>query len=176
MYHIFQRLRFINGLVAASLFLLTINVSAFAQDEESETNVANVRVSKQGRINLFIEYDLEGSEGDLFTVSLTVKLKSDSAYAYTPINVIGDVGANIQAGNNKRISWRISDEYIPAFDGDDVQYVISAISASEGSGAGLYIVGGVAVVGLAVVIAVLSSGKDDPTQTTNAFPLPPGRP
>lgn len=162
--------------VAILVLLYTTSVCAVAA-EDDDNPVSNVRVERQARINIFIEYDLMGSSDDVYTVAMTVKIKSDSSYSYTPINVIGDVGSNIRPGKNKRISWRISDEYIPALDKDDVQFAIVATTPhTEGSNTELYVAGGAAVVGLALAIVLLSSNKTDQGQQGHAFPAPPGRP
>jgi len=145
---------------------------AFAGDDKL---VSNVRVSKQGRINVFIEYDLAGDPDELYTVSLRVKLASDTSFTYTPLNVIGDIGANVRPGKNRRISWRTSDEYIPALDKPDVQFVVSAVAPRSGPGSELYIAGGAGVLGLALAIILLSSNKAE-QEPVRSFPLPPGRP
>jgi hypothetical protein len=166
-------------LLAFVFLTYTTNVFAFDEEEVDEDNpVTNVRIERQGKLNIFIEYDLVGEPTDVYTVTLRVKLKSDSAFAYTPLNVIGDIGANIHPGKNKRISWRVADEYQPALDKVDVQFVVTAIApeASGGASTELYIVGGAAVVGLAVAIAILSSGKTEDGTQQSVFPLPPGRP
>ena len=103
-------------MLALIVLTYTTDVPMLAKDEEGP--VSNVRVSKQGKINVFIEYDLAGDPDELYTVSLRVKLASDTSFTYTPVNVIGDVGANVRPGKNRRISWRTSDEYIPALDRD----------------------------------------------------------
>lgn len=161
----------------ATLFLIyTVQITAVAQEDDGP--VSNVRPEKQGRVNVFLEYDLAGSPSDVYTVTLTVRLHSDTSYSYTPLNVIGDIGANIRPGKNKRISWRISDEYISAYDDEkDMDFVITAIPAeSEGGGSGLYIAGGAVVAGLTIAIILLSSKKGDDGAKTNVFPQPPGRP
>lgn len=158
--------------LAVAFFCFAVDIPAFAAEENP---VSNIRVDKQSRANVFIEYDLEGSDDDVYTISLSVRLASDTTYTYTPINVIGDIGANIRPGKNKRISWRVSDEYIPAFDKEDLEYIVRAYAPPKSGGAELYIAGGVAVVGLALAIVLLSSNKTEGTTATE-FPLPPGRP
>lgn len=161
-------------MLALIVLTYTTDVTTLAKDDEGP--VSNVRVSKQGRINVFIEYDLAGDPDDLYTVSLRVKLASDTSFTYTPVNVIGDVGANVRPGKNRRISWRTSDEYIPALDREDVQFAVVAISSRPpGPGAELYIAGGAGVLGLALAIILLSSNKAE-QQPVRSFPLPPGRP
>ncbi len=159
--------------LAVVFLLYATDVPAWAGDEEL---ISNVRVSKQGRINIFIEYDLGGDPDELYAVSLRVKLASDTSFTYTPINVIGDIGANVRPGKNRRISWRTSDEYIPALDKQDVQFVVTAVSPSGGGpSTELYIAGGVGVLGVALAVILLSSNKaaQEPVRT---YPLPPGRP
>lgn len=158
-------------------FLYSINVTVFAQETNEEFFVTNVRVERKGRMSVFIEYDLVGSPDDQYTISLTVKSKLDTTYSYTPLNVIGDVGPNIRAGKNRRISWGISDEYPTILSSTDVQFVIKAVApTSSGSSTELLIAGGAAVVGVALAIVFLSSNKAGPGQTSNVFPPPPGRP
>ncbi len=160
-----------------SFLLYSINLDVFAQDETEEFFVTNVRVERQGRINIFIEYDLVGSADDLYSIALTIRSKSDTTYSYTPLNVIGDVGPNIRAGKNKRISWRISDEYPAILSSADVRFVIKAVPPkSSGGNTELFIAGGAAVVGVALAIVLLSSNKAGPGQVSNVFPDPPGRP
>ncbi|MEO8167373.1 MAG: hypothetical protein ABI623_03940, partial [bacterium] len=162
----------------ALVFLLyCVNVNVLAQDGSEEFFVTNVRVERQGRINIFIEYDLSGSPDDMYTISLAVRSKSDSTYSYTPLNVIGDVGPNIRTGKNRRISWRISDEYPAILSSADARFVIKAIPPkSSGGNTELFIAGGAAVVGVALAIVLLSSNKAGPGQFNNVFPEPPGRP
>ena len=160
-----------------SFLLYSINLDVFAQDETEEFFVTNVRVERQGRINIFIEYDLVGSADDLYSIALTIRSKSDTTYSYTPLNVIGDVGPNIRTGKNKRISWRISDEYPAILSSADVRFVIKAVPPkSSGGNTELFIAGGAAVVGVALAIVLLSSNKAGPGQVSNVFPDPPGRP
>lgn len=171
--------RQLRGMLAFIFLMYTTNIFAFADEEGDEDNpVTNVRLERQGKLNIFIEYDLAGEPTEVYTVTLRVKLKSDSTFAYTPLNVIGDIGANIKPGKNKRISWRVADEYRPELDQADVEFVVAAILPEEPSSGSteLYIAGGAAVVGLAVAIAILSSGKTDEGSQQSTFPLPPGRP
>lgn len=160
-----------------ALIFLTYTTNVFAFDDE-DNPVTNIRVERQGKLNVFIEYDLLGEPTDMYTVTLRVIRKSDSTFVHTPLNIIGDIGANIKPGKNKRISWRIADEYKPEFDNVDIEFVVAAIApdAPGGVTTELYIIGGAAVVGLAVAIAILSSGKTDDGTQQNAFPVPPGRP
>ncbi len=170
------RWKVVHSVVILAFLAFSIQVVAFAGDDE-DTYVTNVRVERQAKINVFIEFDLEGSADDLYTVSLTIKSKVDSAYSYTPINVIGDVGANIRPGKNKRISWRTSDEYPAVLATPNVEFVVKAVPPpTQGASTELFIAGGAAVVGVALAIVLLSSNKADPTQTNNEFPQPPGRP
>ncbi|MBX2991693.1 MAG: hypothetical protein KF749_11065 [Bacteroidetes bacterium] len=168
--------RILRSLLATLFLIYTVQITTVAQEEDGP--VSNIRPEKQGRVNVFLEYDLAGSPSDVYTVTLTIRLHSDTSYSYTPINVIGDIGANIRPGKNKRISWRISDEYVSAYDDvNDIRFVISAIPAeSEGGNSGLYIAGGAVVAGLTLAIILLSSKKDDDAGKTNVFPQPPGRP
>ncbi len=160
-----------------AFLLYSINVSAIAQDANEEFFVTNIRVERQGRINIFIEYDLLGSPDDLYAVSLTIQSKTDTTYSYTPLNVIGDIGPNIRPGKNKRISWRISDEYPAILSSAEVRFVIKAVPPkSSGGSTELFIAGGAAVVGVALAIVLLSSNKAGPGQVSNVFPTPPGRP
>jgi hypothetical protein len=160
--------------------MYTANFGAYAGDEEEQDEdnpVSNVRVTKQGKINIFFEYDLTGEPDETYTISLSVRLQSDTSYSYTPINVIGDIGSNIRPGKNKRISWRISDEDVSALDKQDVQFIIRGTAPkSEGGHTELYVVGGAAVVGLTLAIVLLSANKADDVQGSNVFPAPPGRP
>lgn len=176
--HSFFRCRTFPVFTLMVVFLLySINFNVFAQDETEEFFVANIRVERQGRINIFIEYDLVGLPDDQYAISLTVQSKSDTTYLYTPLNVIGDIGPNIRPGNNKRISWRISDEYPAILSSADVRFVIKAIPPkSSGGSTELFIAGGAAVVGVALAIVLLSSNKAGPGQVSNVFPQPPGRP
>lgn len=164
-------------ILVVTLLLYSINVTVFAQDANEEFFVTNVRVERQGRINIFIEYDLGGSPDDQYAISLAIKSKSDSTYSYTPLNVIGDIGPNIRTGKNKRISWRISDEYPAILSSADVRFVIKAVPPKSSDGnTELFIAGGAAIVGVALAIVFLSSNKAGPGQVSNVFPPPPGRP
>lgn len=179
MYSFFVERKTLHCLIAMLVLLYTTNVCALAdeQDQDEDNPVSNVRIDKQGKINIYFEYDLAGEEGDTYAVKLSVKVKSDTSYFYTPINVIGDIGSNIRPGKNKRISWRISDENVPALENADVDFVIEATAPqSEGGNTELFIAGGAAVVGLALAIVLLSSNKTEEQQKVNAFPIPPGRP
>jgi hypothetical protein len=160
-------------MLAVVFLTYAADVPALAGDDEL---ISNVRVSKQGKINIFIEYDLAGDPDELYSVSLRVKLASDTSFTYTPINVIGDIGANVRPGKNRRISWRTSDEYIPALDKQDVQFVVTAVSPQTGGpSTELYIDGGAGVLGLALAIILLSSNKAD-QEPVRTYPLPPNRP
>lgn len=166
-------------MIALAFLFYVVQPSVLAdepEDGDSDNPVTNIRTEWQGKVNVFIEYDLSGDPSDLYTVSLRVKSITDSSFVYVPLNVIGDIGANIRPGKNKRISWRVADEYRAEFEKSDLLFVVAAVAPeSAGEGTELYIVGGAAVVGLAVAIAILSSGKtEEPTPST--FPLPPGRP
>ncbi len=150
--------------------------AALEDDDDADNPVQRVRHEKQGKANVFIEYDLVGEPSDVYTITLTVKRKLDSTFTYTPLNVIGDIGANIRPGKNKRISWRLADEYRPELDKEDIVFAVKAIAPrSEGVSTELYIAGGAAVVGLALAIAILSSGKTE-EPVNSVFPRPPGRP
>ena len=176
MHTFFVKTKALGLVLATSMLMYATNVVAVAQDEE-DPFVKNIRVQHHGKISIFIEYDLEGPSDEVFTVTFVVRSKKDSLVTYTPVNVIGDIGADIRPGKNRRISWRTSDEYPPVLTAADVEFVIHAVPPpSEDGNTELFIAGGAAVVGVALAIVLLSSNKADPTQTNNLFPLPPGRP
>jgi hypothetical protein len=160
------------------ILLFSVNLSAFAAEGESEEGViSNVRVTWQGRESIFIEYDLVGLSEASYIVTLSVREASDSLHSYTPINLLGDIGANIRPGENKHISWRLTDDEAAMMYKKDVKFLLRAVAPPEETGnTELYIAGGTAAVGLVLAIVLLSSGKSQDTPGSSAFPLPPGRP
>lgn len=177
MHSFFQGRKFPVCTLLVSFLLYSGNVTAFAQDANEEFFVTNVRVERHGRMNISIEYDLVGSPDEQYAISLTIRSKSDTIYSYTPLNVIGDIGPNIRTGKNKRIRWRISDEYPAILSSADVRFVIEVVPPkTSGGNTELFVAGGAAIVGVALAIMFLSSNKADPGQVSNVFPPPPGRP
>lgn len=174
----FSEAKLLRSCVAFVLLLVSVNLSAFAAEGEREEGViSNVRVTWQGRENVFIEYDLVGLSEASYIVTLSVREASDSLRSYTPINLLGDIGANIRPGGNKHISWRLSDDEVTMLYKKDVKFLLRAVAPPEESGSTeLYIAGGTAAAGLVLAIILLSSGKSQDTPGSSVFPLPPGRP
>jgi hypothetical protein len=93
-----------NRFIFLSIIMNLLWLNNFAQD------VQNIRVSQEGnRVNVL--YDLSGTN-ELFKVSLHCTTDDGKSWKGPLKNVSGDVGININSGNNKLITWDVVAENV----------------------------------------------------------------
>lgn len=172
----FQRSRIICYVLVGFMLLDCTPVWAVGGEEEPRLDI--VRVEFSGTL-VYIYYTLTGSANRTYQVSVSLKKRSDNSYQFTPINLVGDVGANVTPGENKIITWNASTE-IPGGLKKDDYYFLLAVDVESGSGGWMstpvLLAGGAAVIGGVVALFLLSPKAAEPAQPAGGFPSPPGRP
>jgi hypothetical protein len=134
---------------------------------------------------IYVYYDLSGSPEEVYSVTLSMRKRSDPAYQVAPKFVSGDVGPNMFPGTGWRVAWSVKRDFPGGVDKKDVYFVIDAkpvggAAAQSGSNTVLWVAGGAAAVG-GIVALILSRGKGAGNNGgggngSSSFPLPPGRP
>jgi len=161
--------------LGASAVLIAPGAAISGEPESSNGLVSNVRFSTSGQLVL-VYYQLSGEENSTYKVTLTVLEKSEPNFVYHPKGITGDVGViNGQPNGEKRIEWRVRDDFPNGLIGDDFYFVVKATEVkSEHVGVLRWIGAGAAVVLGAIAYAEVlrNPGHDTPS----SYPLPPGRP
>jgi hypothetical protein len=156
----------------AILLLETGFISAARAGED--VSVRNVRFEMSGQlINVF--YDLQGPEGENYSVRLLLKRRQDPAFQYAPRSLTGDVGQGHFAGNKRQITWDIQKEFKEGLEGADFYFVVEVEMISSRTSILWYIGGGAAIVAGAAVL-LLGKGAQSGTAAPDVFPKPIGRP
>jgi hypothetical protein len=172
-----KRFRGLSFVLAASILLSTVSVTAFAG--EDEIKAANISFKVAGQV-VVIYYDLNAPADQFYKVSLTLRKRFDTTFTYTPVDISGDVGPSVIPGENRIVTWKLADEFPKGLPGEDCFFVIGVESGTEGkSGISplIWIAGGAAVVGGVILAVVLKgSSNNTPQPPVNNFPNPPGRP
>jgi len=123
-----------------------------------------------------VTYDLLGSTDQLYKVSLILKRAGSKDLVYYPKSVSGDVGEGRFGGKDKKIIWKMKDDFPGGLSGSDFYFVVKAESIE--SGPNILLWAGVGVAAIAAVATYLIVGGENGTTTdqNNSFPMPPGRP
>jgi len=171
-----DRFRALHFLLAATILISTISLTAYAG--EDEVKAANISFKVAGAV-VVIYYDLNAPASQMYKVTLTLKKRFDQTFIYTPVDVSGDVGSSVVPGENRIITWRLSNEFPKGLPGEDCFFVVGVevgSAASPGISPVVWIAGGALVAGglLALILSKGSGGT--PPQPEPAFPAPPGRP
>ena len=159
------------GLICVELFPAVV----FADDGIA---VRNVRYEVTGEL-VRIYYDLVGPLDKVHKVALYLRRQGDSAFAYRPVYLTGDVGSIVFPGEKGRITWDFLKDFPEGIKGDDFYFTVEAEMVQTPGINPLYywIGGGVAVVGGVLAIVLLSKGSEPPPPPAQGgFPTPPGRP
>ncbi|MEW6511418.1 MAG: hypothetical protein AB1428_10705 [Bacteroidota bacterium] len=167
--------------VMACLMLLpVIPLRTRAQGEEPTTKNVSFRVTGQV---VEIYYDLIAPAEQVYNVTVILKRRFEKTYSYVPVATSGDVGPAVIPGENRRITWKLTDEFPNGLPGEDCFFVIEAqpgAPVSGGISSIVWIVGGAAVLGGVLTAVLLSSkgngGGGPPVIPPSDFPNPPGRP
>lgn len=171
-----KRCRLLTLLLVQALLLQSV-FPGFARSEE-DALIKNVSFKITGQM-VEIYYDLIASPERVYVVHVLLKKRFDKSYGYAPVATSGDIGAAVVAGENRKITWRLSDEFPVGLPGEDCFFVveIEGTSARPGGISSLvWIMGGVAVVGGVLTVVLLSSKSNKGDTNTPGFPNPPGRP
>ena len=172
-----RRFRLLNFALAGSIFLASFPMRVLAQGDEPVAKNVGFRVN--GDV-VEIYYDLVASADQVYTVNLTLKKRFDKTYDYKPASISGDAGSAVVPGENRRITWKLSNEFPKGLPGEDCFFIVDVTGGSarpRGISTTVWIIGGAAVLGgvLAAVLLGSKGNKDIPPPTTS-FPSPPGRP
>jgi len=171
------RFRAVHYLLAALMVISAIPARAFAVGEEATTK--NVVFKVSGSV-VEIYYDLVAPPNVYSKITLVLKKRFARGFLYLPVEVSGDVGEKVFAGENKKITWKLTPEFPRGLPGEDCFFAVDVEigkEAERGISTTYWIVGGAAVVGGIVTAILLSKGtKEVPPTPSRAFPGPPGRP
>ena len=156
------------------LFLLLIDITAFAQDESTgEAHSTNVRWSAKSDV-ITISYDLIGSPDVKYSVSAIMKSEKDTTFNLIPFSVEGDIGEGYFAGTSKQIVWYYRRDYPKGLKTEEYYFEIYVKPIEQPKTWIYYAVGAAAVTG--GLIALLVKGKQSSEQSVVDLPMPPGRP
>jgi len=151
-----------------------LNVPATGQDKvRDEQRISNVRWTTKDEV-IVINYDLNGSTEDQYTVDITMKRENDPSFSAVPHTVEGDVGEGFFAGTNREIQWYYRRDFPQGFQGEGYFFEIHVRTISHQSTWLYYALGAAAVTG--GVIAILVTRGQDHTPPTLELPTPPARP
>ncbi len=90
--------------------------------------IQNVTAAQQGK-NIVVSYDLTTSSGE-FDVALYCSIDGGSNFG-NPLNAVtGDVGKNLNAGNNKQITWNVLAD-IEKLTGSSIVFEVRARTTSD---------------------------------------------
>ncbi len=150
--------------------------AAYSKADSSESVVTGVRFAISG-LRVVVHYNLLGTPGARYDVSLLLLRRSDPAFRYSPIVLTGDIGIGKYAGTDRQIVWNMKNEFPQGLPGNDFYFVVKAEELEEKQSSTsilTWIGAGAAVVAAAVtyVIVMQNHGATSPP----AYPLPPGRP
>lgn len=144
----------------------------------SSADIEGVDVRGEGD-RVVITYDLTGTKKK-YKVDVALSNDGGRTFSLVPTALDGAVGKGIQPGQNKRIVWRLREDFPNGLSGGEYQVQVTA--RKQGGGA-LYVVVGALVAGAGGTVALLMGGGggdgdggtiEPPTPTS--FPAPPGRP
>jgi hypothetical protein len=172
-----NRFRLLHVAVAGAVLLASLPVRGVAQGDEPVTKNVGFRVNGQV---VEIYYDLIASSDQVYTVSVTLRKRFDKSYVYKPAATSGDVGPAVIPGENRRITWKLTDEFPKGLPGEDCFFIVDIEGGSArpgGISTTVWIIGGAALLGGVLTAVLLSSkaNKDIPP-VVSSLPSPPGRP
>ncbi|SVD09065.1 uncharacterized protein METZ01_LOCUS361919, partial [marine metagenome] len=113
------------------LFVLTVfSQVSITYAQNNPPAVENVTASQRidGSKIVDIYYDLSDADGDLLSITLMLSEDGGETFTFTPTQVSGDIGNDIEQGTGKHIIWNVGDENY-ALEGDQYQFKIIADDA-----------------------------------------------
>ena len=171
------RFRALHYLLAVLMVVPAVPVRANGTGDEA--TIKNVVFKVTGQV-VEVYYDLTAPPTLYWNVTLVLKKRFAKGFLYIPLEVSGDVGEKVIPGENKKITWRLANEFPQGLPGEDCFFAVDGEVGKEvegGISSTYWIVGGAAVVGGIVTAILLSKGsKEVPPTPGGTFPSPPGRP
>jgi hypothetical protein len=151
-----------------------LDLPAVAQEKiKDEQRISNIRWTTKDEV-IVINYDLKGSPDDKYVVDIKMKKDNDASFAIVPITISGDVGEGPYAGTNREIQWYYRRDYPQGFQGEGYYFEIHVRTISHQDMMLYYILGGAALAGGIIAIAVTRGQNTTPP--TLELPTPPARP
>jgi hypothetical protein len=163
--------------IASMVLHLCAPVLLMARILAEDVRVANVHVSvEQNRVR--IAYDLNGLEGDAYTVSLKVKLRSNGETFYAARGLSGDAGKGVRTGRDKMIVWEMTQDLPQGMDVAEKGFEVQATQEAEEGGIStwVWIAGGAAVAAGAALLVFGKKSETTSSAATSGFPAEPQRP
>lgn len=162
--------------VVISILLIDLGSRpAYSSAERPASKVTDVRFVISG-LKVTVTYNLEGQQGAKYDVTLLLRKRSDASFEYTPRDLTGDVGLGEFAGQDRKMTWNMSNEFPQGLEGSDFYFVVNAkeVEAAKSTSLLTWIGAGAAVIAAAVtyVIVMQNRGPGSPP----SYPVPPGRP
>ncbi len=156
--------------------MLIIFISSIISKNIYSQEISNVHFEVINN-QIKIYYNLTAQPDDKFDISVLLKRLNDKSFSYEPENLIGDIGAEKVQGKNKTIIWKVSDEEMNMFEGEDFYFEVYAEKNEPSGGIPWYYYVGTAAVGGAAAVLLLGKGSDSKSSNpATSFPTPPGRP
>lgn len=173
-----SRFRYLHVALAVTVLMASLPIRMLAQGDEPVSKNVGFRVNGQV---VEIYFDLIASSDQVYTVSVTLKKRFDKSYVYKPVATSGDVGPAVIPGENRRITWKLTDEFPKGLPGEDCFFIVDIEGGSArpgGISTTVWIIGGAAILGGVLTALLLSSKNGDtpPPPVISGFPSPPGRP
>ncbi|MBU1100995.1 MAG: hypothetical protein KKA84_11385 [Bacteroidetes bacterium] len=161
-----------NILFSVFVFLLFFYQNGFSQGAKCD----NIEFEWLNENEILITYDLLGEINEKYDVTINLLMAGNTQFRVEVKTATGDFGSGIKAGVNKKVIWKIFEDYKNIVEGAEYLFAVDVGKAS-GSTWYYYVLGGAA----AAVVAILAGGGsgDDgggtTTPTSGSFPLPPAR-
>jgi len=174
--HLAGRFRPLHYVLAALIAVPALPVQVHAQGDEP--TIKNIVFKVTGSV-VEIYYDLIAPPGHTWSVTLTLKRRFAKGFIYLPLEVSGDVGRRVVAGENRKITWNLATEFPQGLPGEDCFFAVDAVQETDvegGISTTYWIAGGAAVVGGVLAIVLSKGSKTGPVTPVGVFPSPPGRP
>ena len=102
------------------IFIITLSAFLFSQDAEITNVQASQRVDGSKLVD--ISYDLSDVSNDNHDIYLLISFDNGENYTQL-LSVSGDVGENIDVGNNKQIVWNAGEES-PGLYSDQIRFKV----------------------------------------------------
>lgn len=92
---------------------------------------------QQEGLNIVVSYDLIGGEGEEYDVQLLYSSSGGEVFDYEPTAVSGAVGDDIPPGLNKKITWRVLNDFPSGIQSSAVTFKV--VAEEEGGAFGWFL-------------------------------------
>lgn len=120
------------NLIKRCLIIMIFLSYLFFQGDNLFSQITNIKFTDLGE-TILVKYKFNGQSDKKYKVTLTLSDDYGATFKIKPRSMTGDVGKNILADGDKKITWYIKQDFPEGLNGSGFVFAIDAETQKSGS-------------------------------------------